>query len=261
VALGRAGVERTAAFGAATAVALRGLGLNLDFAPVVDLSPPDAPNGIGDRAFGTDPAEVARLAGAFLDALQAGGVAGCLKHFPGLGSTVVDSHAVLPAVRRPRERLEAEDLVPFRALGGRAASVMVGHGHYPAFDPGPARPATCSAPIADGLLRGRLGYTGLVVSDDMEMGAIRDRDPDGRAAVDAVAAGCDLLLYGSDLGRALTARDALLREAETDPRFERRLAAAAARVGRCATTWPAAEPAPAPGDAVVRAFASFRDLT
>ena len=239
--LARRGDEACARFGAATAVALRRLGLNLNFAPVVDLSPADATNGIGDRAFGTDPETVVRRAGAFLDGLQAEGVAGCLKHFPGLGDTHVDSHRELPSVKRDREALERLDLRPFECLHLRAAAVMVGHGHYPALDLAEPRPATCSPPIVDGLLRGWLGFRGLVVSDDMEMGAVADRDVAGAAAVDAVAAGCDLLLYCADLDRAEAAVEALRREAALSPMFRERLEQAARRVRQTAERWPAPE--------------------
>ncbi|HKQ60181.1 MAG TPA: glycoside hydrolase family 3 N-terminal domain-containing protein, partial [Candidatus Polarisedimenticolaceae bacterium] len=218
-ALRRAGESAVAEFARATADAVRSLGFNVDFAPVVDLCGPDAPNGIAERSFGTDPAEVARLAGRMLDGLQSRGVAGCLKHFPGLGDTSLDSHLALPTVLRTRERLEAEDLVPYRQLAPRAASVMIGHGYYPAWDREGELPATCSSRIVRGLLREELGYRGLAISDDLEMGAISPLDAGGAAAVRAIAAGCDLLLYCGDLERAEAARDALASAAAADSAF------------------------------------------
>jgi len=246
--LARAGDSPTSAFGQATASALRALGFNLDFAPVVDLCEARAENGIGNRSFGTDPIRVSSLAGSFLDGLQRAGVAGCLKHFPGLGDTDVDSHDRLPTVRRGMQRLDSEDLLPYRSLADRAASVMVGHGHYPALDPRPGLPATLSPAIVSGLLRDRIGFGGLVVSDDLEMGAVAAIDRGGSAAVAAVAAGCDLILYCSDLERARIAHAALLDAAKADRGFAERLEAAASAVTRTASAWPAPRPDPTAWD-------------
>jgi beta-N-acetylhexosaminidase len=239
VELTRAGEPTVRRFGAATGAALSAMGFNLDFAPVVDLCPADARNGIGDRSFGTDPGTVTRMAGAFLEGLQDAGVAGCLKHFPGLGDTVVDSHVELPTIPRGLERLLEQDLEPYLRLGEAAASVMVGHGHYPALDDRQGMPASCSAPIVDSLLRERLGYRGLVVSDDLEMGAVAARDEEGGGAVEAIGAGCDLALYCSDLDRAERAVAALAGAADRDERFGARLIEAEARVRATAERWSA----------------------
>jgi len=241
-ALARGGGSAAFRFGRAIGNGLRALGFNLDFAPVVDLCPPEAPNGIGDRSYGTAATVVAQIAGSFLDGLQRAGVAGCLKHFPGLGDTDVDSHEILPRVTRDLRRLEEEDLLPFRLLGERAAAVMVGHGHYAALDPQPGLPATLSPTIVQGLLRERLAFRGVVVSDDLEMGAVAPLDFDGRAAVAAVAAGCDLILYCSDLDRARRAHRALVDAAESDPAFDARLDEAARTVTSAAARWPAPRP-------------------
>jgi beta-N-acetylhexosaminidase len=237
--LASAGGESVRAFGRATGRALRSIGFNLNFAPVVDLSPPDAANGIADRAFDTTPDAVSRLAREFLVGLQGQGVAGCLKHFPGLGDSKVDSHRTLPTVGRDRPTLEAHDLVPFRQLLDLPPCVMVGHGHYPAFDE-ISVPATCSRSIVSDLLRGDLGFEGVIVSDDMEMGAISDRDIHGAAAVEAIAAGCDLLLYCSDLDKGRTAARAVAQGAEQNSSLRVRLEQSAARVGRLSRTWPPA---------------------
>jgi beta-N-acetylhexosaminidase len=222
-----------------TGKALRSLGFNLDFAPVVDLEEPGAEGAIGDRSFGTDPESVARVAGEFLDGLQETGVAGCLKHFPGLGEAAVDPHHELPVFRGSPESLASRHLLPYRRLGPRAASVMVGHGSYPDIDESPGLPATLSRSIVSGWLRGRLAYRGLVVTDDLEMGAVAPLDPDGSAAVAAVAAGCDLLLYCKELERAARARDALVRAAGSDPSFAKRLLCAAEAVRSTAAAHPA----------------------
>jgi len=239
-ALARAGGATARKFGAGTGQALQALGFNIDFAPVVDLCDPEATNGIGDRSFGTDPDRVAALAGSFLGGLQAAGIAGCLKHFPGLGRTAVDSHLELPIAARGLEQLEAEDLLPYRLLCPEAACVMVGHAHYPAINPEERLPASCSPEIVTGLLREKLGYAGLVVSDDLEMGAVADLDRDGAAALRALTAGCDLLLYCRDLERAEIAAEAIARAAEGDAAVGSRLREAAGAVRRLAERWPAA---------------------
>jgi beta-N-acetylhexosaminidase len=240
----RAGADLAYRFGEATARCLTALGFDLDFAPVVDLCPPGTPNGIGDRSYGTDPVAVAHVAGSFLDGLQRGGIAGCLKHFPGLGDTAVDSHRELPVVRRDASRLRDIDLAPYRILGRRPAAVMVGHGNYPTLGIEPGVPATLSRAIVTGLLRGELGYDGLVVSDDLEMGAVAPLDAGGRAAVAAVEAGCDLLPYCADLDRAERARDALVGAARESRGFAVRLADAATRVRAFAARWPRSRTSP-----------------
>jgi beta-N-acetylhexosaminidase len=259
-ALGRAGEGPAREFGKATGTALSSLGFNVDFAPVVDLCEPDAANGIGDRAWSTDPGVASRLAGAFLAGLQGSGVAGCLKHFPGLGDSHVDSHVSLPTVDRSLERIEREDLRPYRELGPGAACVMVGHGHYPALDPRGQLPASCSPRVVDGLLKGRLGYSGLVVSDDLEMGAVSERDREGAVAAESLAAGCDLLLFCHDLERAATAAKILTLRAERDPLVARRLESAAAAVRRTAERWPAPVPRPEAWAAAGAAFEPFSNL-
>jgi beta-N-acetylhexosaminidase len=259
--LAEAGEERVRAFALSTGRALRCIGFNLDFAPVVDLSQPGARNGIADRAFGTDPETVTRLAGAFLEGLQSTGVAGCLKHFPGLGDTAVDSHEVLPIVERNLDELERVDTLPYRRLVEIAACVMVGHGHYPALDGTEPRPATCSSSVVSGLLKDRLRYGGLIVSDDFEMGAVASRDAEGAASVEALAAGCDLILYCSDLDRAEAAVEALSDACVRRPDLRARLEQAASKVESLALEWPAA---PAGGadewSDAVGAFEAFRRI-
>lgn len=233
--LGDAGEAAVHRFARATGAALSALGFNVDFAPVVDLCAPGIDNAIGDRSFGTDPTAVTRLAGAFLDGLTEGGVPGCLKHFPGLGRAMFDSHVRRPTIERSLPEMEAEDLLPFRSLAPRAEMVMVGHAHYSAVDPAGDIPASLSRNVIQGLLRGRLAYGGLVLSDDLEMGALDGFADQGRDAVRALEAGCDLLLYCRDLERAARSRDALLRRAEADPAFAGRLDVAAGAVARLAS--------------------------
>lgn len=237
-----AGPAATRRFGERTADALTALGFNVDFAPVVDICPAEATNGIGDRSFATDPDRVAELARAFLEGLQERGVAGCLKHFPGLGPTAVDSHETLPISTRTREELLAIDIKPFRALASSAAMVMVGHAHYPALEPEHDLPATLSRDIVTGLLHQQLGFEGLVVTDDLEMGAVAPLDVNGVAAVRAIEAGCELLLYCASPDRARQAQTALLNRARTDMLFADKLLGAAKKVRNCAQRWSSPRP-------------------
>jgi beta-N-acetylhexosaminidase len=181
--------------GEATALALRTLGFNVNFAPVVDLSRPDASNGIGDRAFGDDPRTVALLAGLFAAAHQRLGVMTVGKHFPGLGSAVGDTHAILPVVRRSRADILRADLLPYRRLGRALPAVMIGHACYPALQDRSDQPASLSPAVVTTLLRRRLGYRGLVLTDDLEMGAVDQSLDGGALAVQAFRAGSDGLMF------------------------------------------------------------------
>ena len=207
---------------------LQKLGYNLDFAPVLDVdSNPDNPV-IGDRAFSADPAEVARLAGALLDGLQGAGVMACGKHFPGHGDTHLDSHLELPFVRHPEARLRAVELPPFRdAVKRGVATLMTAHVVYDGLDAD--RPATLSPRISTELLRGELGFEGVLFSDDLEMRALADRMSVEESSVAALRAGCDALLVCSDLALAERAHAALVREAERDADFRARCTQAATR--------------------------------
>jgi beta-N-acetylhexosaminidase len=188
---------------------LREFGVDINFAPVLDLALFDATtdNALHHRCWGKTPAEVIAGAGQFLDAMQAEGVDGCLKHFPGLGASTQDSHEHLPVIERSRERLLAEDIAPFAVLRPRAKAVMVGHGVYPAFDA--KRPASLSRNIITGLLRRQLGFTGLVYTDDLEMGAISEALPFEQAVVEAWRAGADRLLVCHTAEKMLAAHAAL----------------------------------------------------
>jgi beta-N-acetylhexosaminidase len=211
-------IERVAA---AVGRELACLGVTMNFAPVVDVDTnPDNPI-IGDRAFGSEPARVAELAGAYLEGLRAGGVASCLKHYPGHGDTLLDSHLALPTVAHDRARLEAIELVPFRRLAARADSMMTAHVVYPALDA--SCPATLSARIATDLLRREMGFEGVLFSDDLEMQAIQGHGSLRDSAVAALLAGCDLLLVCSR-------SDA---QAEVHAAVSERIAVDAAFAARC----------------------------
>ncbi|MFM7230837.1 MAG: glycoside hydrolase family 3 N-terminal domain-containing protein [bacterium] len=175
-----------------TARRLRAVGFDWDFAPVADVhSEPDNPV-IGPRAWGTSPAQVAANVGAWLDGLVGTGLAGCIKHAPGHGDTRTDSHLALPVCDQPEATLATREFVPF-AAHPNAASLMTAHVVYPALDPGV--PATFSRRIVQGVLRERLGFRGVVITDALEMqGAAAGRTP-AEAGLAALSAGCDLLLY------------------------------------------------------------------
>jgi len=175
---------------------LGAVGMDLDFAPVVDVdSNPDNPV-IGERSLGPDAALVATLAARFIATLQAGGVAACAKHFPGHGDTTVDSHLSLPQLAHQRARLESLEWVPFRAaIAAGVASIMTAHVVLDSIDPGV--PGTLSEKVVTGVLRQELGFDGLVFSDDCEMKAVADTVGVGAAAVGAIRAGCDLAIVSN----------------------------------------------------------------
>jgi beta-N-acetylhexosaminidase len=192
-ALGRSGTEAMArGMGEALAAELRPCGIQLDFAPVVDVDTNPANPVIGDRSFGDDPELVGRLGVAMIRGLQESGVAACAKHFPGHGDTSVDSHLELPVVDHSPARLRDVELRPFRAaVEAGVATVMTAHVLVRELDD--RLPATLSPRIVGGLLREELKYPGVVVSDDLEMKAVAKTWRPSDAAVRAAQAGCDLL--------------------------------------------------------------------
>jgi beta-N-acetylhexosaminidase len=208
---------------------LRALGFDIDFAPVLDVhTNPDNPI-IGDRAFGTEPEAVARRALAYARGLHAAGILACGKHFPGHGDTATDSHLELPRIDHHWERLEAVELVPFaRAAAAKLPMIMTAHVVFAALDP--TRPATLSPQVITGLLREKLGYRGVIVSDDLDMKAIAATMGADVAAVAAIRAGCDVLLLCRDEAHQDAAQRALIREGEADSAFRAQLGVAAARV-------------------------------
>jgi beta-glucosidase len=181
-----------------SALEARSLGINWIYAPDCDLDiEPDNPI-IGTRSFGSDPERVAEYASAWIDACQAEGVLACAKHFPGHGRTNVDSHKQLPMVGESLDTLRETDLVPFeRAIERGVASVMSAHVAFPALDP-TGSPATLSRPILTNLLRNELGFEGLIVTDALIMEGVLGGG-ESEAVVRAVHAGCDCLLYPSNV--------------------------------------------------------------
>ena len=184
-------IEAARANAQALAVLLAEVGANVDCAPVLDVRQADADEVIGDRALGDEPMQVAALGRAWLEGLEAGGVGGVVKHMPGHGRARTDSHAELPVVDAGEEAL-AVDLAPFRALRDGPMG-MVAHILYPAWDP--ERCASLSPVIVGQVIRGRIGFDGLLMSDDIAMAALSGSQ--GQRAADVIAAGCDVVLHCS----------------------------------------------------------------
>ncbi|MFJ8820577.1 glycoside hydrolase family 3 protein [Streptomyces sp. NPDC102467] len=207
-------------------------GVNLNWAPSADVNAnPDNPV-IGVRSFGADTALVSRHTAAYVEGMQAAGVAACTKHFPGHGDTGVDSHHDMPLIDVGLDVLHARDLAPFRAaIAAGSRAVMSAHILVPVLDPD--RPATLSRRILTGLLREELGYDGLIVTDGIEMQAIASAYGIERGSVLAIAAGADAICVGgglNDEGTVTGLRDAIVAAVRSGELPEERLADAAARV-------------------------------
>ncbi len=195
--------------GEITAVELAAVGVNLNFAPVMDVNNNPHNPVIGHRSFGESAELVSRLGVAYIRGLQRNGVLATAKHFPGHGDTAVDSHFDLPTVNHDRERVHALELQPFQAaIEADVAAIMTAHIVYPAFDDN--LPATLSPTLLTNLLRKELGFNGLLITDDMEMKAIDDRYRSGEAAVMAVEAGADIVMVLWTPTKQIEVFDALL---------------------------------------------------
>ena len=215
----------------------RALGFNVDFAPVLDLAYEASRAVMGSRAVSDDPKRVVAYAREFLRGLGEAGVLGCGKHFPGLGEATLDTHHELPSVEKPLRKLWAEDLVPYRLLRRELPFVMVSHAAYPAVTK-ECTPASLSKKWITGILRKKIGYRGLVCSDDLEMGGVLAAAPIEQAieqAIEQVMIG--YIRAGGDLGLIchhedfiLRAHEAMIHEAERDRRFARRVRESAQRV-------------------------------
>jgi beta-N-acetylhexosaminidase len=201
--------------GRAVGIELALAGINLNFAPVLDVnSNPDCPI-IGDRAFAADAEVVIALSTRWAEGLKDAGIIPCGKHFPGHGATDKDSHFDLPMVTKPLELLKATELAPFvHGCRNQIEALMTAHVLYPALDP--QSPATLSQKILTGLLRQQLGYGGVVFSDDMEMHAITQRYSVNESALRGILAGLDVLLFCHELPKAVEACEFLCAEAAKD---------------------------------------------
>ncbi|MBF8193285.1 glycoside hydrolase family 3 protein [Nonomuraea sp. K274] len=212
------------------------LDITLNYAPSADVNANPANPVIGVRSFGPTPDLVARHTVAYVGGVQAAGVAACAKHFPGHGDTVTDSHLALPTVHASRELLSERDLPPFvAAIDAGVRSIMSGHLLVPALDP--AMPATLSRTILTELLRGELGFDGMLVTDAIEMRAVAAMFTPGEIAVRALNAGVDAICVGLSTEESLhEMRDAIVAAVRAGVLPEERLAEAAARV-RSLSEW------------------------
>lgn len=215
VTLGRSGDEGLVeAFGVALAAELRAVGINLDYTPVLDINTNPKNPVIGDRAFGDTAEVVARVGASLVRVLQREGIVACGKHFPGHGDTSTDSHFELPLVEHPPDRLDAIEFAPFRAaMDAGLATIMTAHVLVPSLDS--AVPATLSRTVITDVLKGQLGFDGLVISDDLGMKAVAATWPLPDAMVASLRAGCDaVLLCNSTLDEQVEALEAVIHAVE-----------------------------------------------
>jgi beta-N-acetylhexosaminidase len=195
-------------FGRITATEMKLVGLNMNLAPVVDVRRGTVERHLEGRTFGKDPEQVALLGRTVIKSLQGHGVMAVAKHFPGLGRTLIDPHLELPEIEIDLEELEDVNLPPFKAAIEEGVSrIMSSHAIYPALDGD--HPATLSEIVLDGLLRRRMAFEGLIITDDLEMGAINKTWGVARGAVAAFQAGADILLICKEQKRVEEAFEAI----------------------------------------------------
>lgn len=218
-------------FGELVARAVRAFGFNTTLAPVVDLALPESAEVMGTRSVAPDPAHVIEFAREFMTGVAAQGVIACGKHFPGLGGAASDTHFVTPEIKRTWEQLWTEDLAPYRELHKQMPIVMTNHAAYP-HTPGKNMPASASRFWITTILRHRIGYRGIILSDDLEMGGILKFLPVDEAAVEAVRAGSDLLEICHSAELILRTYEALLTAAEKSAAFRTLLLARAQESAR-----------------------------
>lgn len=214
----------------------RSFGFNVDFAPVCDLALEASRTVMASRAASADPRDTTAYARGFLSGLRAGRVLGCGKHFPGLGEGTLDSHKALPVINKPLKKLWAEDLLPYRTLHQTLPFVMVAHAAYPEVI-GSNLPASLSELWIREILRRRIGYRHLIVSDDLEMGGVLASASIGQAGLQAIIAGSDLCLVCHHEDRVREVHEDLTRAGERDRAFAGHAARAAAHVVACKKRW------------------------
>jgi beta-N-acetylhexosaminidase len=208
---------------------VRALGFNVDFAPVLDLGLESSRSVLTSRTVSADPGRVVRYAREFLLGLKAAKVLGCGKHFPGLGGANLDTHKELPGVKRSWKQIWAEDLLPYRQLHSRLPFIIVAHAYYPQVTK-ENTPASLSRKWVTDILRKKIGYRGLILTDDLEMGAVLTAGQIEEVAVESIRAGTDILLICRNQELVWRGYEAVLRQAEKDRAFARQVARAAERV-------------------------------
>ena len=207
----------------------RAMGFNVDFAPVLDLAFEASHRVMSSRAVSANPAETASYAREFLTGLRAARVMGCGKHFPGLGEGTLDSHHELPVIEKSLKKIWGEDLLPYRTLRRQLPFVMISHATYPEITRN-RTPASLSKIWITDILRKRIGYRNLIVSDDLEMGGVLSTAPVAEAAVEFVRAGGDLCLVCHREDYIVQAYEGLTKTAERDSKLRRQVEEAARRV-------------------------------
>jgi beta-N-acetylhexosaminidase len=235
--VGQAGdLDLAAQVGESMAFELEALGFNLDYAPCADVFTNPENTVIGDRAFGTDPETVGRMAGALMLGLNMGGIIPCAKHFPGHGDTLLDSHEALPTIEHGLERLQQVELRPFELLiRGQVPLIMTAHVVVPAVDA--QWPATLSPHWLTRILRQQMKYGGVIISDDLEMKAVADRWDIAELAERGLHAGIDIFLVCHTEEKWLTCYDTLVRLGERSSRERDLIALAAGRVRALRHDW------------------------
>jgi beta-N-acetylhexosaminidase len=216
----------------------RALGFNVDFAPALDLAFEASRSVMSSRAVSVDPKQVVIYAREFLRGLGDGGVLGCGKHFPGLGEANLDTHHELPSVDKPLKKLWKEDLIPYRTLRRELPFVMVSHAAFPLVTK-ERMPASVSKKWITDILRKKIGYSGLICSDDLEMGGVLKAAPIEQAAIGHIRAGGDLGLICHQEEFILRAHEAMIREVERDRAFARRVVESTRRVLAFKKKWKA----------------------
>jgi beta-N-acetylhexosaminidase len=207
----------------------RTLGFNTDFAPVVDLAFEASKTVMSSRAVSADPKKAVLYAREFLQGLRAARIVGSAKHFPGLGEANLDTHQELPSINKSWKKIWAEDLYPYRTLRRELPMVLIGHANYPAITHDKS-PASLSKKWITDVLRNKIGYRGLVVSDDLEMGGVLKAAPIELAAIGHIRAGGDLCLICHLEEYVTRSYEALIKEAEGNRKFAQRVTESAARV-------------------------------
>ncbi len=214
----------------------RALGFNVDFAPVLDLAFEASHSVLGSRAVSANAKETVKYAREFLAGLGAAKIMGCGKHFPGLGEGKLDSHHELPVIEKSLKKLWSEDLVPYRTLRRQLPMVMVSHAAYPQVTKA-ASPASISKMWIADVLKKRIGYKNLILSDDLEMGGVLSAVPVGEAALQFVAAGGDICLVCHREDYILQAYEALIKKTENDRTFAKRVVESSRRITSFKKKW------------------------
>jgi beta-N-acetylhexosaminidase len=207
----------------------RALGFNVDFAPVLDLAFEASRSVLSSRTVSANPRETVAYVREFLAGLRASSVLGCGKHFPGLGEGKLDSHHELPVIKKPMKKLWAEDQLPYRMLRAQLPMVMISHAAYPLVTHD-RTPASLSKVWITDILRKRIGYRNLIVSDDLEMGGVLSAAPVGEASVEFIRAGGDLCLVCHREDYIAEAYESLVKATENDSKFAMRVEESSHRI-------------------------------